>query len=164
MNIVVLDEQDDEPVDADRWRDLAEAVLVSLSVDDRAEMSVMFVDRDAIAVLNGRFMGVDGPTDVLSFPIECDSDAGPGAGHGVEADHSMPMLLGDIVICPAVAVLNAPEHAGTTDDEIALLVVHGMLHLLGYDHMEDEEREAMWARERELLASHHGELAGDPWS
>jgi probable rRNA maturation factor len=63
----------------------------------------------------------------------------------------MPLLLGDVVICPAVAARQAPEHAGTVDDELALLVVHGVLHVLGHDHADDEERLIMQARERELL-------------
>ena len=65
----------------------------------------------------------------------------------------LPLLLGDVVICPAVAARNAPEHAGSFDDEIALLVVHGILHLLGLDHADDDERDAMQDRERELLAA-----------
>lgn len=168
VDIVVLDEQSDEPVDPDRWRRLAEAVLVAQGVDGMAEMSVMFVDEAAIGELNGRFMGVEGPTDVLSFPLDNDADSGIDADADADGfivvDAGMPMLLGDVVICPAVAARNAPEHAGTTEDEMALLIVHGILHLLGYDHMEDDERAVMWARERELLTSHHGELAGTPWS
>jgi hypothetical protein len=71
------------------------------------------------------------------------------------------MLLGDVVICPAVAARNAPEHAGTYDDELALLLVHGILHLLGMDHEDDDEAEVMEARERVLLARFHQGLAGD---
>lgn len=65
------------------------------------------------------------------------------------------MLLGDVVICPAVAVRQAPLHAGSLDDELALLVTHGVLHVLGWDHSSDEERDRMWTRERELLGAHH---------
>ena len=65
------------------------------------------------------------------------------------------MLLGDVVICPSVAARNAPEHAGTYEDELALLIVHGILHLLGMDHIEDVDAEKMEARERELLAEFH---------
>ena len=75
----------------------------------------------------------------------------------------LPLLLGDVVICPEVAARNAPEHAGSFDDEIALLVVHGILHLLGLDHMDDDERLAMQDRERELLLQFHGSPARDPW-
>lgn len=74
-----------------------------------------------------------------------------------------PILLGDVVICPEVAAANAPGHAGTLDDELALLVVHGILHLLGMDHDRDADREAMQARERSLLAAWWGPLAADPW-
>ncbi len=69
------------------------------------------------------------------------------------------MLLGDVVICPAVAARNAPEHAGSYDDEMALLVVHGVLHVLGMDHAEPDEAEAMRAREAELLARFHGAVS-----
>ena len=65
------------------------------------------------------------------------------------------MLLGDVVICPAVAQRQAPEHAGNLDDELALLLVHGILHVMGRDHAEADEAEAMRARERELLERHH---------
>ena len=75
----------------------------------------------------------------------------------------MPVLLGDIVICPAVAYRNAPEHAGNYDDEVALLVVHGLLHLMGMDHQEDEEAEEMEAKERELLARHYAEIRPEAW-
>jgi probable rRNA maturation factor len=65
-------------------------------------------------------------------------------------------MLGDIVICPSVAAANAPEHAGTLDDELALLVVHGVLHVLGHDHAEPDEARAMRALEADLLARFHG--------
>jgi probable rRNA maturation factor len=67
----------------------------------------------------------------------------------------MPTLLGDVVICPSVAWRNAPDHAGTYEDELALLVVHGILHLLGMDHVDEEEATAMELRERELLDRYH---------
>ncbi len=75
----------------------------------------------------------------------------------------MPVLLGDIVICPAVAYRNAPEHAGNYDDEVALLVVHGLLHLMGMDHQEDEEAEEMETKERELLARYYAEIRAEAW-
>jgi probable rRNA maturation factor len=71
----------------------------------------------------------------------------------------MPMMLGDVVICPAVAQTNAPTHAGTYDDELALLVVHGILHVLGMDHVDPEEEAAMRRKERELLDLFHVERA-----
>ena len=82
------------------------------------------------------------------------------ARHDDEDDDDLPLLLGDVVVCPSYAAANAPEHAsdhhdGTLDDEIALLVVHGILHLLGMDHMDDVEAELMEAREQELLNQFH---------
>ena len=89
---------------------------------------------------------------MLSFPIDDDPDdrlaGAPGGG-------APPVLLGDVVVCPAVAFRNAPDHAGTYDDELALLVVHGVLHVLGMDHEDPDEADAMEAREQALLEAHH---------
>lgn len=163
VQVFVADEQTDQPVDAPRWDSLARNVLTAQKVKGDAELSVLFVDEATIAGLNERFLGKTGPTDVLAFPLDEDPDepgrwpdAG-GAAPGREPLEAgdLPTLLGDVVICPAVAARNAPEHAGTYDDEIALLLVHGILHLLGMDHTEDADAEKMEARERELLAEFH---------
>lgn len=180
ISVFVADEQDQEPVDAVRWSTLAEQVLVDEGVTGEAELSVLFVDEGHITDLNRRFMGQDGPTDVLSFPLDAvDADprsstieVGPevvlgGAGSlgtpPTDPD-DQPLLLGDVVICPAVAARQAPEHAGTYDDEIALLLVHGILHVLGMDHAEAVERGVMRQREHDLLHRYHGAPARDPWS
>ena len=161
--VFAADEQSAEPVDTLRWVQLAEAVLAAEGVRGDAELSVLFVDEDAMAELNKRFLDKEGPTDVLAFPIDDDvyeggrlpDSLGP-AGPADDIEPSdLPTLLGDIVVCPAVARRNAPEHAGTYEDEMALLVVHGILHLLGMDHLEEEDAEAMERRERELLAEFH---------
>jgi probable rRNA maturation factor len=158
--VFAADEQSDEPVDTLRWVRLAESVLGAQGVRGDAELSMLFVDEQAMAELNKRFLGRDGPTDVLAFPIDDDvyeggrlpDSLGP-AGPADDVEPSdLPTLLGDVVVCPAVARRNAPNHAGTYDDEMALLVVHGILHLLGMDHTEDEEAQAMERLERELLA------------
>ncbi len=142
--MVGADDQDAVEVDVQRWVDLARAVL---DTEGRAgELAVTFVDRDEIAELNAEHLGHDGPTDVLSFPLDDD----PGA-----ALAGVPVLLGDVVICPAVARDHAPSHAGSLDDELALLVVHGVLHVLGHDHAEPAETVAMRARELALLEQHH---------
>jgi len=171
LTVFVADEQQAVPVDVARWGLLAENILGAEGVTGDVELSILFVDRLTIAGLNHDFMGSDGPTDVLSFPIDGElaqsgrwPDEG-GAGperRGPDGDE-LPLLLGDIVVCPEVAAANAPEHAGSIDDELALLVVHGILHLLGLDHAEDAERAAMQARERDLLEQFHGRLARDPW-
>jgi probable rRNA maturation factor len=165
VSVFVTDEQSDQPVDAMRWVRLAEAVLADEGVRGETEVSLLFVDERAMADMNARFAGHDGPTDVLSFPIDEEpaeggrspDSGGTGPGYDPTPDE-VPTLLGDVVICPSVAHRNAPEHAGTYEDELALLVVHGLLHLLGMDHEDPDEAEAMEARERELLARHLGRV------
>lgn len=142
--VVVSDEQDAVPVDADRWAALAHDVLVAEG--RTGELTLTFVTRPDIAELNREHMGVDGPTDVLSFPLDA-TDAEPVAG--------VPILLGDIVVCPDVAAANAPDHAGNLDDELALLVVHGVLHVLGHDHAEPQETARMRAAELDHLERLH---------
>jgi probable rRNA maturation factor len=159
IEVFAADEQADRPVDTLRWVRLAEAILEEEGVRGEAELSMLFVDEQAMTDLNKRFLGKDGPTDVLAFPIDDEPveggrspDSG-GTGPGFTSEPSdLPTVLGDVVICPAVAYRNAPDHAGTYEDEIALLLVHGVLHLLGMDHDDDEEAEVMERRERQLLA------------
>jgi len=172
LTVFVADEQRDELVDVARWGALAEQVLGAEGVQGEAELSVLFVDAETIATLNADFMGINGPTDVLSFPIDGElapsgrwpDDGGPGPDRGLPDIDDMPLLLGDVIICPEVAAANAPDHAGSLDDELALLVVHGILHLLGLDHADDADRAAMQARERTLLEQFYGYLSGDPWA
>jgi probable rRNA maturation factor len=157
------DEQRDIDVDVARWVRLARLVLTDERVHERygsdVEMSLMFVDSQTIAELNERFLGVNGPTDVLSFPLDEELPPGGrqpdqgGRGPGAPADGGdPPALLGDVVVCPAVATRQAAERGIAAEDEIALLVVHGVLHLLDYDHAEPDEATAMRRREQELLA------------
>jgi probable rRNA maturation factor len=160
--VFVADEQSDVEVDLARWGALAEAVLVAEGVRGAAELSVMFVDEESITELNARFMEQQGPTDVLAFPIDIDDGSwrlvdpiALGPDRSDPDPDEIPLLLGDVVVCPAVAARNAPDHAGTLDDELALLVVHGVLHVLGLDHADPAEAQAMRARERELLEAHH---------
>jgi probable rRNA maturation factor len=160
ISVFVADEQHDHPVDLMRWHRLAEQVLAAEGVRGNVELSLLFVDEPSIADLNKRFNSTSDATDVLAFPIDEEpaeggrspDSGGTGPGYTPAEPADLPTLLGDVVICPHVAARNAPEHAGTYDDELALLVVHGILHLLGMDHSEDDEAEAMEARERELLA------------
>lgn len=140
---------------------LAEQVLAARGVVGEAELDVLFVDEATMASLNERFLGRAGPTDVLSFPVDGDlcvlvpeGRRGPPAGAPSRDGASrgpVPLLLGDVVICPAVAWRNAAGHAGSYDGELALLLVHGILHLLGMDHEDEAEAEEMEALERELL-------------
>jgi probable rRNA maturation factor len=163
VEVFAADEQSGCPVDALGLVRLAKAVLAEEGVKADSELSMLFVDEVSMAELNKRFLGKDGPTDVLAFPIDDDdvveggrSPDSLGPGPGVDPESSdPPNLLGDVVVCPAVAARNAPGHAGTYDDEMALLVVHGILHILGMDHVDSEEAEAMERRERELLERFH---------
>ena len=147
-DVVCSDEQTDVPIDAVRWSRLAAAVLAAER--RTGELTLTFVDRAEMRALNAEHMGIDAETDVLSFPL--DADAGDGADPPLPG---VPLLLGDVVVCPAVAADAAPEHAGTLDDELALLVVHGILHVLGHDHAEPDEADRMRARELELLEQLH---------
>ena len=143
VSVVVTDDQTDVPIDANRWAALA---ADALRAEGRAgELTLTFVDRDEITALNGEHMGRSEPTDVLSFPLDDDPDAVPVG----------PVLLGDVVVCPAVAAEAAPTHAGTLDDELALLTVHGVLHVVGHDHAHAEERAVMRSRELAILEAHH---------
>jgi probable rRNA maturation factor len=135
-------------------------VLAAEKVKRDRELSLLFVDEVAMAELNERHMGTPGPTDVLAFPIDDDlADVGRSPDTGstgpdrppVELSE-IPLLLGDVLICPTVAERNAAAHGKALRDELALLVVHGTLHVLGMDHADADETAVMQARERELLA------------
>lgn len=162
-DVFVADEQSDRVIDVARWAELAHRVLDAQGVTDDIEVSLLFVDEPTIAELHERFLGQAGPTDVLAFPIDDEperggrspDEGGTGPGAGAPEDDEVPVLLGDVVVCPAVAARNATDHGVAVDDEIALLVVHGILHLLGMDHIIDDEAEHMERRERELLARFH---------
>ena len=157
IDVFAADEQHAHPMDVSRWAELARHVLAARGVKGETEVSLLFVDEDAMAALNEQFLGKSGPTDVLSFPIE--DQPGPtgrspdfgGSGPGAAAEHGVLTLLGDVVVCPTVAARNALEHEVAVDDEIALLVVHGLLHLLGMDHEEEADAERMEALEQRLL-------------
>lgn len=170
VEVFAADEQSTLPVDTLRWVRLARSVLEAEGVKGEAELSLLFVDEQAMSDLNKRFAGKDGPTDVLAFPIDEEPAEGGrspdsgGSGPGwvpVEASE-LPTLLGDVVICPLVAQRNAAASRSSYEDEIALLTVHGILHLMGMDHVDDEEAEAMERREQELLDRFHRARPGQP--
>jgi probable rRNA maturation factor len=159
VSIFGSDEQNAVAVDVMRWVGLARLVVDQEKVPGTSELSLLFVDRTTIAELNEKFLGGTGPTDVLAFPMDDDlvlpgrqPDQG-GRGPGAPSEGGEPpTLIGDVVVCPAVAEAQAPRHGATLDEELALLVVHGVLHLLNYDHADPREEATMQQRERELLA------------
>jgi probable rRNA maturation factor len=128
--VLIDDRQDDLPIDIAGLTALAGETLVGEDAAN-AELSVSFVTEREIADLNSRYAGEDAPTDVLSFPM------GDVDGDGVR-------ILGDVVVAPAVGARNNADDPGA---ELRLLVVHGILHLLGHDHLEDADRAEMWARQ-----------------
>jgi len=139
-------------VDTDAILAVARHALDEMGVNPLAELSVLLVDSDYMAELNHRWMGADGPTDVLAFPMDEGSvDHGPSEGPAGE-----PALLGDIVLCPEVAAKQAAGVGHSTADELHLLTVHGVLHLLGYDHAEPEEEREMFALQARLLTGWQG--------
>jgi probable rRNA maturation factor len=160
VDVFGADEQHDVGVALDQLVALTQKVLLAEGVRGGAEVSLLFVDEPTIAELNERFRGVEGPTDVLSFPLADDDfgagrapDAG-GTGPGEPLGDQPPDLLGDVVVCPSIARSNAARDDVTLEDELALLVVHGTLHLMGWDHEEPAAATKMEARERELLLEH----------
>ena len=129
---ILIDDRQSDLVDVDGLRALAARCLISEGIGN-AELSVSLVTEEEIADLHERYMHEEGPTDVLSFPLDDDGRGDDGL-----------RVLGDVVIAPSVAARNRPEEPAS---EMRLLLVHGILHLLGHDHMDDDERAEMWARQ-----------------
>lgn len=147
MNISFSDEQDRQ-IDSAGLVAIAARVLRHEDYPERCELTITAVSDDVIASLKAEHLGIDEPTDVLSFPVDQLVAAQPP----VVAADGPPLLLGDVVIAPAFIAGQAAEHGVSESDELALMVVHGVLHLMGWDHVVDSEAEAMEEREREILA------------
>ena len=129
---VLISNRQDLPVDEEGLTALARDTLRGEGIE-RAELSVSFVDQDEITRLHERFMDEPGPTDVLSFPLD-----------DVDEEREGVRLLGDVVIAPLEASRNGPDDPAA---ELRLLLVHGILHILGYDHEDDGARTRMWERQ-----------------
>ena len=150
MSVEVLEESG-SGVDVARMTRLARFVLERLRVHPQAELCIKLVDEDTIADVNEQWMGKEGPTDVLAFPMD---ELRPGLVN----EEPEEGILGDIMLCPTVAERQATEardkgqRGYTTQDEVDLLTVHGILHLLGFDHAEPEEHAEMFGLQARLLA------------
>ena len=129
--LIALDDRQSDAVDLEGLMTLARATLLGEGIAD-AELSISLVTEEEIAELHERYLHEAGPTDVLSFPLD------------EEAGEDGLRQLGDVVIAPAVAARNNPDDPAA---ELRLLLVHGILHLLGHDHMSDGEKAEMWARQ-----------------
>ncbi len=132
------------PVDETALLRLAGYALDQLHVHPDAELAIVLVDEAAMEQLHVQWMDEPGPTDVLSFPMD---ELRPGT----EDFQTPPGLLGDIVICPQVAVAQAETAGHPPLEEMLMLTAHGILHLLGFDHAEPDEEKAMFALQGEIL-------------
>jgi probable rRNA maturation factor len=149
MNVDVLDESGAD-VDVVALTRLCRFVMRRMRLHPATELTVRLVDADTIAVLNEKWMDTKGPTDVLSFPMD---ELTPGR----DEETAPEGYLGDIAVCPQVAEQQAPAAGHSASDEIELLTVHGILHLLGYDHgSPDEHREMFGVQGRLLLEWQQG--------
>jgi probable rRNA maturation factor len=160
MSVEVLEESGSD-TDLDRLARLSRFVLERLRVHPQAELCIKLVDVATIAELNEQWMGKEGPTDVLAWPMD---ELRPGLVN----EEPEEGVLGDLVVCPEVAARQADEArtAGrdgwTASDEIDLLTVHGILHLLGYDHAEPEEHAEMFGLQDRLLGEWRERRGGTP--
>lgn len=150
MSIEVLDESGRD-VDVRRLSTLARFVMDRMRVHALAELCIKAVDEQTIAELNAQWMEKEGPTDVLAFPMD---ELRPGLV-GQEPEEG---VLGDLVLCPVVAERQGETAGHGTVAELDLLTVHGILHLLGYDHAEPEEHREMFGLQDELLAAWRSSL------
>jgi probable rRNA maturation factor len=131
-------------VDEREFVELSRFVFEAMHLHPATEMSIIFVDEEAMEKLHVQWLDLPGPTDVMSFPMD---ELTPGS-----AEHPAPEgLLGDVVLCPSVAAKQAAESGHSAVEEMLLLTVHSILHLLGYDHMEEDERTEMFDLQRKLL-------------
>lgn len=130
-------------IDAKAFSDLGLWVMDQMRVSTQSDLTILFVDPDPIAELHERWMSLEGPTDVMSFPMD---ELRPGDGKT-----TMEGVLGDLVICPWVAAQQAAAAGHSTMQEMMLLTIHGILHLLGYDHVTPEQERQMFGLQRQLL-------------
>lgn len=145
MSIEIQNETD-QSIDELRVLRAAEFVLDQMRIHPAADLAIIFVDEDAMENLHVQWMDEPGPTDVLSFPMD---ELRPGS----ESELTPPGLLGDIVVCPQVAAKQALAAGHETINEILLLVTHGILHLLGFDHADPEEEKEMFGIQKTILGA-----------
>ncbi|MBY0176391.1 MULTISPECIES: rRNA maturation RNase YbeY [Curtobacterium] len=150
---IELNNESGVTVDEDVVQRLAAFALDAMHVHADAELAIVFVDEGAMEQLHIRWMDEPGPTDVLSFPMD---ELRPGT----EDEPTPAGLLGDIVVCPQVAEEQAKTAGHSTLDEILLLTCHGILHLLGFDHAEPEEKAEMFGLQGEILTAFAAQRRG----
>lgn len=168
MNVDVLDESETQ-ADVDRLARLCRFVMRRMRLHPSTELCVRLIDVEAITELNTRWMDGDGPTDVLAFPMDelrpgdtetRSPDVSGGPLGPVRSEDETP-YLGDIALSPHVAATQASTGGHSAEDEVDLLLVHGVLHLLGFDHAEPEEHARMFGLQSRLLTEWHGDTGPD---
>lgn len=140
-------------IDPKQFSDLGVWVMDQMKVSTQSDLTITFVDPEPIATLHERWMNLEGPTDVMSFPMD---ELRPGTNSVTAAG-----ILGDIVICPDVAVQQAAAAGHLAIEEILLLTTHGILHLLGFDHATPEQEHQMFSLQRQLLLTFLAQRTGD---
>ncbi|RPA12837.1 rRNA maturation RNase YbeY [Gordonia sp. OPL2] len=130
----------------------ARFAIVAMDVNPAAELSVLLVDEDAMADMHMQWMDLPGPTDVMSFPMD---ELVPGGRP--DAAEPGPAILGDIVLCPEFAAQQAKSARRSFEHELSMLTIHGVLHLLGYDHAEPEEEKEMFGLQNRILEEFYAE-------
>ena len=153
MSIEVLNESGVD-LDVEEFARLARFTMRRMRVHPEAELCLKLVDEGTITEFNTRWMGKEGPTDVLSFPMD---ELRPGR----DGEPEVEGILGDMLLCPQYAIGQAPQFSRTPEDEMHLLTIHGILHLLGYDHAEPEEEKEMFGLQARLLAEWQGVRSGE---
>ena len=144
--MIDLNNESGVEVDEKRLVQLALFAMNELRIHPQAELSILLVDEKTMADYHQRFMDLPGPTDVLSFPMD---ELRPPSD-----DEEPPLgLLGDIVLCPTVTAAQAAENGRTAEGEADYLLVHGLLHLLGFDHAEPEEKKVMFVLNDRIVAA-----------
>lgn len=155
MSVEVLNESGEADVNEEMLIDVCSYALTAMDVHPDAEATITLVDEPTMADLHVRWMDLDGPTDVMSFPMD---ELTPGSGRP-DAQPFGPAMLGDIILCPTYARKQADMAEHDVAHELALLIVHGVLHLLGYDHVAPDDEREMYALQNELLADWYDALA-----
>jgi probable rRNA maturation factor len=154
---IEIDNESGAAVDEVALASVARFVLDQLRIHPLAELSVLVVDEAAMTDLHVKWMDEPGPTDVLSFPMDelrPPSMVGAHGARGAGDDAGPePGLLGDVVLCPQVAAVQAEQAGHSAQEELELLCVHGVLHLLGYDHADPEEEAEMFGLQAQLLGA-----------